>query len=381
MTGNRSDGPCCSRREFLYRSQGLVIAAATPPALLTLTDSASGQSGEQGDWRYCGKCQQLFFDGYSGNKGRCAGGGSHSANGYHFRIRYDAPKGRPDLWQYDWRFCHKCQTMFFDGYPNKGRCPAGGGHAASGYMFGLYYTNEQKRTPPSGQNQASWRFCGKCQSLFYDGFPNKGRCPAGGGHSAAGWTFHLPYRDLGQSTPGIGPAQNIVATVLESTFNTKRSEIANLIRQELGRGDLLARGVTLYDINVRLGNPDFKFTSATAFDFSVNNNHLYFKSTQPTAAGKWADPAFEVNLNIRLSGVLVPPKGRERPRVEALVLSIPRASASSRNVAGGVILGVANIVVNAMQQSAKGRQTIQSAIDRVLRHDVTSRVNAALAKL
>jgi len=27
--------------------------------------------------------------------------------------------------------------MFFDGYEQKGRCPAGGGHWAQGYMFVL----------------------------------------------------------------------------------------------------------------------------------------------------------------------------------------------------------------------------------------------------
>ncbi len=32
--------------------------------------------------------------------------------------------------QRDWRFCRKYQTMYFDGYPGKGQCPAGGAHEA-----------------------------------------------------------------------------------------------------------------------------------------------------------------------------------------------------------------------------------------------------------
>ncbi len=36
-----------------------------------------------------------------------------------------------------WRFCHKCFSMFFDGYPTKGVCPQGGGHEAQGYNFVL----------------------------------------------------------------------------------------------------------------------------------------------------------------------------------------------------------------------------------------------------
>jgi hypothetical protein len=31
--------------------------------------------------------------------------------------------------------------------------------------------------------EAGWRFCGKCNSMFFNGFPDfKGVCPAGGGH-------------------------------------------------------------------------------------------------------------------------------------------------------------------------------------------------------
>ena len=42
-----------------------------------------------------------------------------------------------DSVQADWRFCQKCQSMFFDGYPTKGVCPAGGAHNAQGYNFVL----------------------------------------------------------------------------------------------------------------------------------------------------------------------------------------------------------------------------------------------------
>jgi hypothetical protein len=40
--------------------------------------------------------------------------------------------------QIDWRFCHKCNVVFFDGFPTKGRCPVdGAGHEAAGFMFVL----------------------------------------------------------------------------------------------------------------------------------------------------------------------------------------------------------------------------------------------------
>ena len=43
--------------------------------------------------------------------------------------------------------------------------------------------------------QPAWRFCQKCEAMFFDGFPNKGVCPAGGGHQAQGFMFVLPHVD------------------------------------------------------------------------------------------------------------------------------------------------------------------------------------------
>ena len=88
--------------------------------------------------------------------------------------------------QADWRFCHKCHVMFFDGFPQKGVCSAGGGHEAAGFNFVLPHD-----TPGPGQDQ--WRFCHKCHVMFFDGFPQKGVCSAGGGHEAAGFNFVLSH--------------------------------------------------------------------------------------------------------------------------------------------------------------------------------------------
>jgi hypothetical protein len=88
----------------------------------------------------------------------------------------------------NWRFCVKCQVMFFDGYPNKGSCAGGGGHQAAGYMFVLPHD-----VPGTLRAQNNWRFCGKCQAMFFDGYPDKGRCPVGGGHAAIGYNFVLAH--------------------------------------------------------------------------------------------------------------------------------------------------------------------------------------------
>lgn len=90
--------------------------------------------------------------------------------------------------QAEWRFCQKCRILFFNGYPEKGACPGGGGHGATGFNYMPPY--DVAGTPTA---QDAWRYCQKCHGMFYDGYPEKGACPGGGGHSAAGYNFVLPH--------------------------------------------------------------------------------------------------------------------------------------------------------------------------------------------
>jgi hypothetical protein len=168
------------------------VAFVAGVATVGLPSTAFAQAGEQNEWRYCGKCHGLFYDGYT-SKGPCpADGSGHSAIGFNFSIEYNSHQtqelpGRTR--QYNWRFCNKCEVMFYDGYPGKGVCPIGGGHVAQGYMFGLWDVNGPSF--PHDRMQSDWRFCNKCQVLYFDGYADKGRCAAGGGHVAQGLNFKL----------------------------------------------------------------------------------------------------------------------------------------------------------------------------------------------
>jgi len=139
----------------------------------------------------------MFFDGFP-EKGNCPSGGGHEPAGFMFLLPFDEQESPNN--QKDWRFCHKCNSMFFDGFPEKGRCPSGGGHEAAGFNFVL--PHEMQETSIA---QANWRFCHKCNSMFFDGFPEKGRCPSGGGHEAAGFNFVLPHLDPDLAVFDSGP--------------------------------------------------------------------------------------------------------------------------------------------------------------------------------
>ncbi|HEX8709604.1 MAG TPA: hypothetical protein VF723_15295 [Pyrinomonadaceae bacterium] len=131
----------------------------------------------QDNWRCCHQCQGLFFAG-NHSQGSCpnAGlfGGPHSFTGSsNYKLVHNTPSGG----QENWRWCNKCQGLFFAGN-SRGRCPAGGTHSPDG--SGRYTLFED-----AGPGQNNWRRCNKCQGLFFAG-NSPGHCPAGEAHSLSG---------------------------------------------------------------------------------------------------------------------------------------------------------------------------------------------------
>lgn len=189
-----------NRRDFIIQTLGVTATLFSLGACGKIDPDASAGAltkGDQPDWRYCGKCAGMFFDGYT-DKGRCPADGGHSAIGYNFVLPYDVPFDAPgnEHRQAQWRYCGKCHAIFYDGYADKGRCPNGGGHSAIGYNFVLPHDVSASETA-----QPFWRYCGKCHVMFYDGYNNKGQCPGGGGHSSIGFYFVLPHRKEARANP------------------------------------------------------------------------------------------------------------------------------------------------------------------------------------
>lgn len=123
--------------------------------------------GGQGGWRWCRRCESLFYGGHG--DGACPAGGAHDrSNSYDYVLPHDAPA--PNA-QGGWRWCRRCQSLFYGGH-GAAPCPAGGSHDATGSYD---YVLPHDTTPPNGQD--SWRWCARCQSLFYGGHSG-GRCLA-----------------------------------------------------------------------------------------------------------------------------------------------------------------------------------------------------------
>jgi hypothetical protein len=164
----------------------------------------------------------MYYDG-SSDKGACPASvaegptglaiSGHVAQGYNFELSYDYPEFATA--QTAWRWCDKCGVMFYDGFPDKGHCIAGGGHEPVGTGNTFTLPHDIAETPFA---QPQWRFCDLCHAMFFDGYADKGLCagnqvgssigptdihriPKFAGHHSSGFTFVLPH-DLPAPPPG-----------------------------------------------------------------------------------------------------------------------------------------------------------------------------------
>lgn len=169
------------RRRDLF---GLALAGgivATFPAGASLTVDHRRQG-----WRFCNKCMAMF-DTSDGAENRCAAGGSHVPQGLSFRLPYGGRETATT--QRRWAECIGCHALFYDGYANKGACPAIRRHQADRTFD--YNLPHDLPMPPF--HQGDWRFCTKCNVMFFDGYASKGVCAGGGAHEKAGYVFVLPH--------------------------------------------------------------------------------------------------------------------------------------------------------------------------------------------
>jgi hypothetical protein len=126
--------------------------------------------GQQVGWRFCNKCYGLFF-GENPNFPCPAGGAHFYAVGSSFNYILTQLQAALGGSQSGWRWCMKCQGLWYPENSAYVSCPAGGVHSQAGSAD---YTLQL----PPAQGQDTWAWCRKCQGLFFNGFADKGKCPA-----------------------------------------------------------------------------------------------------------------------------------------------------------------------------------------------------------
>ena len=129
--------------------------------------------------------------------------------------------------QDDWRRCNKCQGLFYGPGFATCACPAGERHASADESGSGNYRLPHK-TPPDPTQQSDWRWCNKCQGLFYGpGFATSA-CPAGERHTSRGRKRELELQLASQCAAGSDPTirlavvQQVPGAVLWTGFRDLR---------------------------------------------------------------------------------------------------------------------------------------------------------------
>jgi hypothetical protein len=235
-----------SRRHLAIGGGALLLAHSSDRFKLISSAAAARNDigilvgeGDQREWRFCHKCFSMFYNGDpQGRKGLCAAGGAHQPQGFNFVLHYSSERRQPvpgrDS-QYEWRYCSKCFGMFFDGGDGLGVCPLverdrefrDNRHRPYGFIFGLPHDHA------ANPGQKDWRFCGKCFGLFFDDPKNsyKGKCPGGGVHvrSSNSFNFQLAFVSEWIGAPGapISPTISVSTSSANSFVVTGSNFVAN----------------------------------------------------------------------------------------------------------------------------------------------------------
>lgn len=124
-------------------------------------------------WRKCSHCHGLFY-GENATLGVCPAGGAHDLTG---SSNYTLTSSTG---QAGWKWCYKCEGLFFTGRGiRSGKCPAGTTHDGS-------YSASYMIAHQTGTGEAGWRWCNRCEGLFFAATTTAGTCPGGIGHDSTG---------------------------------------------------------------------------------------------------------------------------------------------------------------------------------------------------
>jgi hypothetical protein len=185
---------------------------------LTVNAPVTGQD----NWRFCNKCRGLFFGGLpaAGTRGgKCPqDGGKHSSStSGNYQLDLDSGVEAADVYQPGWRYCAKCHVLYFSLSSSPSSCAGTGQHVNGGnpYFMQHHSPGAPGQELWAGNGQSGWRYCSKCKALFFGDSPNAGRpggvCPADGTHSGTGSGNYRLFNDAAlcpKSTVSRSPGQD-----------------------------------------------------------------------------------------------------------------------------------------------------------------------------
>lgn len=186
-----------SRRSLLRGGLLAGTGVATLGVASTVFMGTANASGWQEDWAYCNLCTVLWYAA-AANDGACpantgtAGNGGlpgHSVNPgtYQYEVNWGLGGNTYSDPQPNWRWCYRCQGLFWGGFGgvcwgNQGPSTTGP-HNQGSTSYDVFWNSSGLQT------QTNWRWCTDCSLIFWIGSGTGGGvCPATGLHHRGGST-------------------------------------------------------------------------------------------------------------------------------------------------------------------------------------------------
>lgn len=146
--------------------------------------------GVQNGWGMCSLCMGVIFKGHT-FKGICPFGTLPGLNGQHkpdpsVNFLLNIEKGTRFGFQDKWRWCFRCEGLFFHGNQSDGVCPAGGPHRTKGSGEYLIQFASTPKVNVLNGGVAEFLWCAKCEGMYANFGSNFGTCPGVGDHSRQG---------------------------------------------------------------------------------------------------------------------------------------------------------------------------------------------------
>lgn len=129
---------------------------------------------------WCNKCGVLFYAAQE-KRSACPAGGRHGSS--RGAMVYALLQDVPGYQQPGWEWCSKCQGLYFGPGRQYGACSAGGMHGgAPSSDYTVLHGSTQGVDTGGATIQPDWRWCVRCQGLYYAKNPSIDRCARGGRH-------------------------------------------------------------------------------------------------------------------------------------------------------------------------------------------------------
>ena len=156
----------------------------------------------QESWRWCKKCEGLYFCDNGHRHGICPASpmGTQEPHAEIETTNYILVLADPKaIGQRGWRWCKNCEGLFFAGRKGEyGFCSAHSPEGKTGPHEISANSGEYTLVmdDPNHKGQKNWRWCSKCEGLFFAGHDKFGQCPMDGKAHLIGATdyslMHLP---------------------------------------------------------------------------------------------------------------------------------------------------------------------------------------------